>query len=233
MNEQIENIKKNMQTKFEGYVNGLTFTNRNEMNAYIGKCISENIPIENLQFSQTTSMRKCSAMGCPNGHKQILEKQNEISWIRYINDLNKRVPKPYDTVIGYVIPFVHEDLFITPNRCNEVITDFVERLNDRLKFMEGYVFSQIRTWKYDENQVNTWLMDLISGLQRKIEWCQQRISTIEAFLNGVNDKLIVNNINGAGLEAFHKIYSEAGGFCSAMLDICLDIQKELNTGTGK
>lgn len=229
MEQQIQNIKKNMQTKFQGYVNGLVFTDRNEMNAYIGKCISENIPIQNLQFSQTSSFTQANTGG-GNGVRQIQQKQQEISWARFMNDLNKRVPQPYDTVIGYIVPFVHEDLFITPQRCNEVVTDFVARLNDRMTFMENYVLSQIRTWKYDESQVDAWLDDLITRLYHKTQWCQQRINIIENFLAGHQDKLIVNNINVAGLEAFHKIYSEAGGFCSAMIDICTDIKKQLNSG---
>ena len=35
MNKQVENIQKNMQTVFEGYVNGQKFTSREEMNQFI------------------------------------------------------------------------------------------------------------------------------------------------------------------------------------------------------
>lgn len=237
MNKQIEDIKKNMTSKFEGYVNGMKFNDRNEMNAYIGKCISEGTPIENMSFSETTQYNE-QPCGCnvrpTNGRKILEQKQREISWLRYINEVNQKVPKPYDTVIGYVVPFIREDIFIADsNRSEVVVNDFVNKLTERMKFMEAFIFSEIRTWKYDESQVYEWLNTLISGLQHKIEWCNQRIAVIEELCNVVTDKLLIANINVAGLECFHKIYNEAGGFCSALLDICLEMQKSLQCGQGK
>jgi hypothetical protein len=231
MDKQIQNIQKNMTTVFEGYVNGIKFTNRDEMNSYIGKCISDGTPINDMSYSSTTKLNRCPTKPV-DGAEQICKRQNEISWIRYINELNTEVPKPYDTVLGYVIPFIHEDIFITSHRAEDVVTDFKNRLADRMTFMENRVFSQIRTMKYDISQVYQWLDTMIIGLQRKTDWCNDRAKVIEDYINNINDTLILNNTNVPGLKAFYEIYSEAGGFCSAMIDICKEMQSRIQVGAG-
>lgn len=236
MNEQIQNIKKNMTTTFEGYVNGIKFTNRDEMNSYIGKCISEGTPIKDMSYTSSTKFNDLNkgfkpAFQQANGGDRIRKRQNEISWMQYINKLNSTVPQPYDTVIGYVVPFVHEDIFIQPNRAEDVVTDFKNRLADRMAFMENNVFTQIRTHKYDISQVCDWLDTMINSLQHKTEWCNERVTVIEDFLNGITDTLILDNTNVSGLKAFYEIYTEAAGFCSAMMDICKEMQKEIQCGT--
>lgn len=230
MNRTIENIQKNMKTVFEGYVNGQKFTNRELMNAYIGKCISEGLPITDLSYSTTTQYKEPTPENRQfdnrPGRDAIHQAQKEISWITYANSLNQRVPKPYDNVIGYVVPFVREEITINESNAEFIINDFRARLNDRLAFLENYVFSQIRTWKYDENQVNQWLDLLTSSFQHKLEWANKRVALIEDFLND-SDPFITSHIDPVALVGFHDLYAETAGFCSAVIDIIAELTCDL------
>lgn len=230
MNRTIENIQKNMKTVFEGYVNGQKFTNRELMNAYIGKCISEGLPITDLSYPTTTQYKEHAPENRQfdnrPGRDAIRQAQKEISWVTYTNNLNQRVPKPYDNVIGYVVPFVREEITINESNAEFIINDFRARLNDRLAFLENYVFSQIRTWKYDENQVNQWLDLLTSSFQHKLEWANNRVTLIENFLND-GDPFITSHIDQTALRGFHEIYAETAGFCSAVIDIIAELKCDL------
>lgn len=234
MNTEIENIQKNMQTVFEGYVNGQKFTDRNLMNAYIGECISNGTPLTDISYSTTArfnnpDINKPANKPCRQGlagREAIRNMQKEISWITYINNINQRVPKPYDNVIGYVVPFVREDINITESNIDLIVDDFRERLNDRMAFLENLIFSQIRTWKYDENQVNKWLELLINSFDHKLEWANNRVKVIEDFLNN-GDDFIVSHIDDTALRGFYVIYSETAGFCSALIDIIRELQQDV------
>ena len=227
--QEIENIQKNMQTIFEGYVNGQKFTNRDLMNAYIGQCISEGIPITDMSYSTTTKYKEPSKgrySNLPEGQEAIRRAQKEISWVTYINGIGQRVPQPYENVIGYVVPFVRENININKANIETIIDDFRDRLNDRLAFLENYVFSQIRTWKYDVNQVNQWLDLLAASFNHKLEWANKRVVLIEDFLNN-EDVFITSHIDPTALVGFHDIYAETAGFCSAVIDIIAELQQAL------
>lgn len=238
MNKQVENIQKNMQTVFEGYVNGQKFTSREEMNQFIGKCISDGTPITNISYSTTTQYKPQGNGGTQQprhlrpGYDAIRRAQEEISWVTYLNNLNQRVPKPYDNVIGYVVPFVREDININDTNAEYIIEDFKARLNDRMSFLENLVFAQIRTWKYDDCQVNQWVELLFSAFEHKLAWANERIALIEDFLNNGNT-FILQHIDTSALRGFHAIYTETAGFCSAMMDIIADLQKRMQCGCGK
>ena len=128
MNKEVENIQKNLQTVFEGYVNGQKFTSREVMNQFIGKCISEGTPITDISYSTTTQYKPQGNDGTQQrqpsthmrpGYNAIRRAQEEISWVTYLNNINQRVPKPYDNVIGYVVPFVREDITINDLRLQQ------------------------------------------------------------------------------------------------------------------
>lgn len=228
-NKEITNIQKNMQTVFKGQVNGQNFTDRNAMNAYIGQCISEGIPITDISYSTTTKYKDPSKerySNLPGGQEVIHRAQKEISWVTYINGLNQRVPKPYENVIGYIVPFVREEIDINDTNIGLILEDFKARLCDRLAFLENYVFSQIRTWKYDENQVNQWLDLFINSLNHKLEWANNRVALIEDFLND-SDPFITSHIDAVALVGFHDLYAETAGFCSAVIDIITELQQAL------
>ena len=233
MNKTLENIQKNMKTVFEGYVNGQKFTDREDMNTYIGKCISEGLPITDLSYSSTTQYKdpvKEQAkrqFGNLPGRDAIRQAQEEISWVTYINNLNQRVPQPYSNVIGYVVPFVREEIVINESNAEYIIDDFNARLNDRMAFLENYVFSQIRTWKYDENQVIQWLDLLTSSFEHKLDWANNRVALIEEFLNN-GDPFITSHIDQSALHGFHEIYAETAGFCSAIIDIIAEIRNNMH-----
>lgn len=239
MDKNIEKIQKNMQTIFKGQVNGQTFDSREAMNQYIGQCISDGTPITDISYSSTTQYKepdnvpagKQRAHLCP-GYKSIRLAQENISWITYLNNINHRVPKPYDNVIGYVVPFVREDITINESNAEYIIEDFKARLNDRMNFLENLVFAQIRTWKYDDNQVNQWLDLLHNSFEHKLEWANGRINTIEDFLNA-GDEFILDHTDVSALKGFHAIYSETAGFCSALMDIIVELQKRMQCGCGK
>lgn len=233
MNAEIENIQKNMQTVFKGFVNGRQFTNRNEMNAYIGECISNGTPITNLSYSTTarlansgTATEQPAGQQRSAGREAIRNAQRAISWITYINDLNHSVPEPYDTVIGYVVPFVREDINITESNADFIIEDFRERLNDRMVFLENMIFSQIRAWNYDDNQVNQWLELLIKSFNYKLDWANKRVKIMHDFVNNA-DEFILHHTDLTAIRGFYTIYSETAGFCSAIIDIIHDLQQSL------
>ena len=237
MNKQVENIQKNMQTVFEGYVNGQKFTSREEMNQFIGKCISEGTSINDISYSTTTQYKPENQQRQPRrfarpGYDAIRRAQEEISWVTYLNNLNQRVPKPYDNVIGYVVPFVREDIVINESNAEYIIEDFKARLNDRMNFLENLVFAQIRTWKYDDCQVGQWLELLVASFQHKLDWANQRVALIEDFLNNGNE-FILKHIDTSALRGFYTIYAETAGFCSALLDIIAELQKRMQCGCGK
>ena len=224
-NTQINHIQKNMQTSFKGYVNGQKFTNRDEMNQFIGKCISEGTPINNISYSTQTQYKPAEQTVVP-GRVAIRQAQENISWITYINNLNQRVPRPYDTVTGYVVPFVREDIDINAYNKERIIDDFKARLNDRMIFLENYVFSQICTWKYDESQVNQWLEHLSNSFKHKLDWANMRVAIIEEFLNHTNE-FIINRIDSTALRCFHDIYNETAGFCSTIIDVIAELKTRL------
>lgn len=241
MNKEVENIQKNLQTVFEGYVNGQKFTSREVMNQFIGKCISEGTPITDISYSTTTQYKPQGNDGTQQrqpsthmrpGYNAIRRAQEEISWVTYLNNINQRVPKPYDNVIGYVVPFVREDITINDTNAEYIIEDFKARLNDRMEFLENLVFAQIRTWKYDESQVNQWVELLFRAFEHKLEWANERVALIEDFLNNGNT-FILQHIDTAALRGFYTIYTETAGFCSAMMDIIADLQKRMQCGCGK
>lgn len=232
MNKEVENIQKNMQTVFEGYVNGQKFTNRDAMNQYIGKCISEGTPITDISYSSTTRYNGSNTQRparASRGLEAIHKAQKEVSWVTYINGINQEVPDPYTSVIGYVVPFVREDININYSNANYIIEDFKARLTNRMNFLETKVFTPIRTWKYDESQVSEWLNLLSGAFQHKLEWANQRTELITEFLED-GDKFIISHIDTSALRGFRAIYSETAGFCTALLDIIKDLQKMVQCG---
>lgn len=225
-NTQFNQIQKNMQTIFEGYVNGQKFTDRNKMNQFIGKCISEGTPINDISYSTRIQRKPADQTGVVPGRAAIRQAQENISWITYISNLNQRVPRPYDTVAGYVVPFVREDINISIYNAELIINDFKARLSDRMEFLENHVFSQIRTWKFDESQVNQWLEGISNAFKRKLEWATMRITLIEDFLNN-EDEFIVNHIDTTALRCFYDIYNETSGFCSTIIDVIAELKTHL------
>ena len=224
MNKQIQEIQKNMQTTFEGYVNGQTFTDRDAMNKFIGQCISEGKPITGISYSTSTSY-------VPNGHglrgkAAIDHAQEEISWIKYINNVNKKVPQPYDSVIGYIVPFIHEDIHVDETNSQIILNDFKACLVKRMQFLESNIFEPIRSKNYDVSQVHSWLDNLIFTLVHKMDWANQRVKMIEKFINEMpDDKFITSHTNVEYFRCFCDIYTETSGFCSALIDICKEFQK--------
>lgn len=237
MNKGIETIQKHMQTTFNGQVNGQTFNRRDAMNQYIGKCISEGTPITSISYSTTAQYKEPTQHGqqaapAPRrGYGAIRQAQEEISWVTYLNSINQRVPQPYNNVIGYVVPFVREDIVINDTNMDYILEDFKARLNDRMAFLENLVFSKIRSWKYDEGQVCQWLELLFTSFEHKLAWANGRIADIEDFLNNGNE-FVLNHIDDSALRGFHAIYAETAGFCSALLDIIKELMKELQAGVG-
>lgn len=233
---KIEELQENAKTKFEGFVNNKKFTDRKQMNEFIGECISTGIPITDFRYSVTThfdqqeasdnTCEKCTKPGT-SSRDAIRQKQETVSWFTYLNKVGNCLPRPYDNIISFVVPFIHEDSVIN----QKTITDFKDHLQYIMYFLENYIFTPIRTWKYDDAQVEKWLNMLLEAFIHKCEWVDGRIEIIENFFNSKNeDKFIINHIDASELKDLHVIYTETSGFCRALIDIIKDLQNQLQHG---
>lgn len=211
-----------MKTVFEGQVNDQKFTNRDEMNTYIAHCIAEGTPISHMSYATKQVYDNPQTPQYPyRGHATIEVRQQSVSWMKHIHQMNRLVPQPYTNVIGYIIPFIEENLEITShNMSNSIIADLKTKLEMRMDFLEKYIFSSIRTGQYDNSQVNEWLNLLIDGLNKKLDWAIKRRDDIHAFINTIpNDEFFVNGVDLLHFTTYATIYDDVAGFCAALIDI--------------
>ena len=217
-----------MKTVFEGQVNDQKFTDREEMNAYIARCIAEGTPISHMSYSTTQVCDNPQKPQCPcQGKAAIDARQQSVSWLKHIHQVNRLVPQPYTNVIGYIIPYIEENLEIVDGDISdEVVSDLKAKLEMRMAFLEKHIFSYIRTGQYDNSQVNEWLNLLIEGLSKKLDWATGRRDDINAFIKAIpNDKFFVNGVDLLHFTTYANIYDEVAGFCGALIDIIKDVAK--------
>lgn len=220
-----------MKTVFEGQVNDQKFTNRDDMNAYIASCIAEGTPITHMSYATKQvydNPQNPQTPQCPcQGKAAIDARQQAVSWIKHVHQVNRLVPQPYTNVIGYVIPYIEENLeFVDDDTANDVTADLKIKLERRMAFLEKYIFSYIRSGKYDNSQVNEWLNLLMEGLGKKLDWATGRRDDINAFIKAIpNDEFFVNSVDLLHFTTYANIYDEVAGFCAALIDVINDIAK--------
>lgn len=220
MYKKMKNSIENLQSSFEGYVNGEYFTNQKDMEKFIGECLANGTPITELSYSTQYKNNSQPVHRRPTrkGVEAIEEAQKNTSWISYLHDITPKVPNPYTNIINYLVPFVNEDITITVHNSDTIITHFKDKLSGRMEFFEKYILKEIRTWKYSDIQVNAWLQELMSKFDYKLKWATNRMDTIKP-LAGSDDAFITNNIDMIYFCTFYTIYTETIGFCEAMKDI--------------
>lgn len=208
---------------FYGQVNGIIFKDRESMNNYISDCVVNGVAIDNLSYSYQETY-KPAVPETTKPEKSPVKKK--LSWTNYINQINSIVPAPYNSVIGYVIPFIKEDCDIADtNAHNNIIADLKTKLENRMVFLEKYVFSAIND-DYDKAQVNEWLSLLADGLNKKLAWANNRCNDIDTLLNSIsNDKFFTDNVDTLYFNTFYTIYHEVAGYCAALIDIIMDKTK--------
>ena len=212
-----------MKTVFEGQVNDQKFTNRDDMNAYIARCIAEGTPISHMSYA---TKQVYDNTQCPcQGKAAIDARQQTVSWMKHIHQVNRLVPQPYTNVIGYIIPYIEENLEIVSNdMSNNVVADLKTKLENRMAFLEKHIFSNIRTGQYDKSQVNEWLNLLTDGLNKKFNWAVGRRDDINTFIKNIpNEEFFMNSVDLLHFTTYAAIYDEVAGFCAALMDIIKDI----------
>lgn len=208
-----------MKTVFEGQVNDQKFTNRDEMNAYIAHCIAEGTPISHMSYA---TKQVYDSPQCPCQGKAAIDAcQQTVSWMKHIHQVNRLVPQPYTNVIGYIIPYIEENLeIVSGDMANNIVADLKTKLEMRMAFLEKHIFSNIRTGKYDNSQVNEWLNLLIEGLDKKLDWAIKRRDNINVFIKTIpNDEFFVNSVDLLHFTTYAAIYDEVAGFCAALMDV--------------
>lgn len=220
-----------MKTVFEGQVNDQKFTNRDDMNAYIAHCIAEGTPISHMSYATKQvydNPQNPQTPQCPcQGKAAIDARQQAVSWLKHIHQVNRLVSQPYTNVIGYVIPFIEENLeIVNGDMSDNVVADLKAKLEKRMAFLEKYIFSYIRSGKYDNSQVNEWLNLLMEGLSKKLDWAVGRRDDINTFIKAIpNDEFFVNSVDLLHFTTYANIYDEVAGFCAALIDVINDIAK--------
>ena len=224
-------MNQQMQTVFEGYVNGRKFTDRRAMNQFIGECISSGVEISNMSYSQTTKPVCKGDCDHPcGGTKPAAIIKHPASWHKHLEKLNDIIPGPYSTVLGYIIPYVAEDIFFQSDADVDANQQDLEaKLTRRMEWTEANVLAFLRTGQYDTQEVKAWITSAIENLKRKIEWSNNRITQINKVLNAAmenrvdnKDNFIRSRMDTRTLEAYRDMYAQVSGYCSALSDILAD-----------
>lgn len=227
-------MNENQKTKtvFVGYVNGKKFTDRKAMNQFIGECISSGVEINNMSYSQTTG--PVDALETTPTPQALQERTPACacakSWDAYIQDINTSVPKPYTSVLGYLIPFIEESLsFANSDTATASQQDVETKLTNRMEWAEANIISKIRTWEYNVNEVKAWVFSAIENLRRKSDWANMRVEQIHLVLDAVTDNrhgdkdtFISDRVDTTTLDTYSNIYEQVAGYCKAMSDILAD-----------
>jgi hypothetical protein len=157
-----------------------------------------------------------------------VEQPKVCDWGKYIKFKDNLVPKPYDTVINYVVPFVEESLhFNNEQEIEQTIKDIEAKLNKRLEFIE-YVFDDILHTNFTDD-TREWLEALLIRLEHKHEWCTNRIT----YLNGAkalydtDPKFNCNFMNLMYINGYIHIYSNIQAFVAALRDIAADVHRKI------
>lgn len=224
-------MDNNYVTKFEGRVNGQTFTDRPAMEAYIGKLICEGTPITEMSFNniiRSADKPQQNQGGFPvQGHPATLPQVPGL-FVKLIED---RKPNWIKTTFdNYVVPFIDENTFIQDSREHKIgienmTNDTEKKLKTRMDLFVQLVVSAMKNKQIVKPEAKDYLLNLRDRLAAKAQWCDARAQYYETLIDASkgNDNLV----NLWACQEGSKVYGLTGGYCHAFVDIISEHVKEL------
>lgn len=214
---------------FEGQVNGQRFTDRDEMSRYITRLMENNQSINDLQYSTKTQwVQEDDEKGCGvDCRKESPAGQPMLPWNEYIKEAQKEIPDAYDTILGYLIPYVNEEPFtnFAPEHEDELFEDLKQKLTRRMGWMEQHLFSECRRRKEAEAvdpAMMKFFRNLYHSFLHKAEWAGDRVCFMNWILGEVEDEKLTWGIKKDTILYAIKVYEEVESFCRACADIVAD-----------
>lgn len=209
----------NMETKFEGNVNGKKFTNREEMEHYIQALISNGVDITDLSFKTTTATNEVHEKMEEKDHVCDFRKKVFADWIE------EAKPEFIKTsFMEYLVPFVNEQNFLLDSQTGEIGLDRMkkdaeEKLVRRMDLFTQIIVGAIKSGEFFIDDIKSYLLTLRDKFKAKAEWCQNRTIYFKTLIDYSGGEKYVDVY--ACTEG-KVIYETVGGFCSAMIDIIND-----------
>ena len=211
-------------TIFEGIVNGQKFTDREAMETFIGKLVTNGQPITQLEFN--TQLGSPEALNCPicsDGKPQAVKGLFRM-------ELERNKPEfAHGDIMQYMIPFVKEEVFVEDSQTHKIgmekmLEDCEAKLHRRMDVFVKLVTSRIGQPRFVQEEIRAFILELRDRYQAKAAWCKSRVEFYTGLLavDGENPGLI----NTYACEMALKVYTLTNGFCAAMVDICTE---NLNT----
>lgn len=219
-------MDKNVKTvtTFEGVVNGKKFTNREEMEAYIGKLVCEGTPIEEMRFGHSTQMQTTRTL---EGKVEQPEQKPTMP-VEGLFEAEIERDKPTGINIPFIkwmIPFINEEAILKDSQTRaigieQMVKDGEDKCKRRMDQFARLVALRLGAPQYSKAEQRNYLLDMRDRFIAKMNWCLTRINYFTKLLEvGNNEEGFVNIYAcNEGIA----VYSTAHGFCSAMVDIITD-----------
>ena len=209
----------NLITVFEGSVNGIKFNNRAEMEAYIGKLMTEGKEITQMSFNTT---RK-AANPIPMGPALV---SGPTLCIRDTVELQKPADIKQE-FFNYLVPFVDEDVFVRDSHTHKIglkgmLDDCEKKLKRRMDLFIALVVPKMMDSRFDKDEMRTILLTLRDQYNAKLSWCHGRKDVYEALINLGTSNGNEGLVNLDACKMGVSVYEMTAGFCGAMIDILTD-----------
>lgn len=221
-------MDKNVKTvtTFEGVVNGKKFTNREEMEAYIGKLVCEGTPIEEMRFGHSTQMQTTRTL--EGKVEQLKPEQKPTMRVEGLFEAEIERDKPsYINIpfIKWMIPFINEEAILNDSKTRSIgieqmVKDGEEKCKNRMDAFVKLIGSRLDNPQYIRHEQRNYLLDMRDRFTSKMNWCVTRINYFTKLLEVGNDEK--GFVNVYACEEGIAVYNTARGFCAAMIDILSD-----------
>ena len=209
-------MEKQYVSEFTGVVNGQKFTNRQDMEAYIGRLICAGQPITQLSFGHNIVTKDKHPLDPTGGPRQ---------YRNFAADIEQEKPIKDQTFMEWLVPFINEATFIEMARTrntpiDSVVDDTNNKLNARMDAFVNIVAARLHVDVYRKEDKIKYLLELRDRLSAKSKWCAERLNYYNNLIDASkgDDKLV--NLWACELGA--KVYQTTYGFCAAFVDVISD-----------
>lgn len=216
-------MEKQYISEFVGYVNDQKFTNRQDMEAYIGKLICAGKPINQISFG--TNVR--AANNTPLIRPQVLQEPQGRPARNFVADIEQDKPSYLgkQTFMEWLVPYIKEDAFILASSTRTqpieaIVDDTNVKLNARMDAFVNLVAARLHDESYSKEDKIKYLLELRDRLSAKSNWCAERLKFYNDLIDASkgDDELV--NLWACELGA--KVYQTTYGFCAAFVDVLSD-----------
>lgn len=219
-------MDKNVKTvtTFEGVVNGKKFTNREEMEAYIGKLVCEGTPIEEMRFGHSTQMQITRTL---EGEVEQPEQKPTMP-VEGLFEAEIERDKPADINIPFIkwmIPFINEEAILKDSQTRaigieQMVKDSEDKCKRRMDQYARLVALSLGAPQYSKAEQRNYLLDMRDRFTAKMNWCLTRINYFTKLLEVCNNE--EGFVNVYACNEGIAVYNTAREYCSAMVDIITD-----------